>query len=159
MLVTPNQMNTLNNMCVLLEEFDTNPKNLIIMKGDFNLFFDSKLDVQGGNSTIKKKSLAKFIELKESYELCDIWWIKNTKTKRFTFAEKHCLGFIPRRLEKKSGWGWKLKYNSFANEFDVIFGQTTGGICIRRKCDWYEHNEKSIFFFKSSKTTRSSKTQ
>ena len=65
-------MNTLNNMCVLLEEFDTNPKNLIIMKGDFNLFFDSKLDVQGGNSTIKKKSLAKFIELKESYELCDI---------------------------------------------------------------------------------------
>ena len=64
-------MNILNNTCVQLEEFDTNPKNLIIMKGDFNLFFNSELDVKGGNSTIMKKSLAKFIELKESYELCD----------------------------------------------------------------------------------------
>ena len=42
------------------------------MAGDFNLFFDSKLDAQGGNPTIKKKSLAKLIELKKSYDLCDI---------------------------------------------------------------------------------------
>ena len=42
------------------------------MAGDFNLFFDSKLNAQGGNPTIKKKSLAKIIELKESYNLCDI---------------------------------------------------------------------------------------
>ena len=32
------------------------------MAGDFNLFCDSKLDVQGGNSTLKNKSLAKIIE-------------------------------------------------------------------------------------------------
>ena len=38
----------------------------------FNLSFDSKLDAQGGSPTIKKKSLAKIIELKESYDLCDI---------------------------------------------------------------------------------------
>ena len=38
----------------------------------FNLFFDSKLDVQGGNPTIKKKSLAKIVELKESYDLCNM---------------------------------------------------------------------------------------
>ena len=42
------------------------------MAGDFNLFFDSKLDAQGGNPTTKKKSLARLIELKESYDLCDI---------------------------------------------------------------------------------------
>ena len=42
------------------------------MARDFNLFFDSKLDAPGGNPTMKKKSLAKFIELKESYGLCDI---------------------------------------------------------------------------------------
>ena len=41
------------------------------MAGDFNSFFDSKLNAQGGNPTIKKKSLAKIIELKESYNLCD----------------------------------------------------------------------------------------
>ena len=42
------------------------------MAGDFNLFLDSKLDAQGGNPTIKKKSLAKLIELKKPYDLCDI---------------------------------------------------------------------------------------
>ena len=34
------------------------------MGGDFNLFFTSKLDAQGGNPTIKRKSLAKVIEFK-----------------------------------------------------------------------------------------------
>ena len=36
------------------------------MVGDFNLFFDSNLDAQGGNPAIKKKYLGKFIKLKES---------------------------------------------------------------------------------------------
>ena len=39
------------------------------MAGDFNLFFDSKLEAQGGNPTLKKKSLAKCIEFKETYDL------------------------------------------------------------------------------------------
>ena len=39
----------------------------LIMAGDFNLFFESKLDVQGGNATIKKKSLAKLIKLKRKF--------------------------------------------------------------------------------------------
>ena len=47
------------------------------MAGDFNLFFASKLDVQGGNPAIKK-SLAKPIELKEPYDLCGIWRARNT---------------------------------------------------------------------------------
>ena len=36
------------------------------MAGDFNILFNSKLDAQGGNPTIKRKSLAKLIEFKES---------------------------------------------------------------------------------------------
>ena len=47
---------------------------------DFNLFVDSKLDGQGGNTTIEKNSLAKLIEFKESYDLCDIY-IESTKYK------------------------------------------------------------------------------
>ena len=50
------------------------------MTGDFNLFFDSKLDAQGGNP------IAKLIELKENYDLRDIWRVRNTKSKRFTFV-------------------------------------------------------------------------
>ena len=47
-------------MFVLLEKFDINLKKpQLIMTGDFNLFFDTKLDAQGRNTTIKKKALAK----------------------------------------------------------------------------------------------------
>ena len=45
-------------MFVPLEKFDKIQKNQLIMTGDFNLFFDSKLDAQGGNP------IAKLIELK-----------------------------------------------------------------------------------------------
>ena len=69
------------------------------MAGDFNLLFDSKLDAQGGNPTMKKKSLAKLIELKESYDLCDIWRVRNMKSRRFTFTQKHSSGFIQRKLD------------------------------------------------------------
>ena len=69
------------------------------MAGDFNLFFDSKLDAPGGNPTMKKKSLAKLIELKESYGLCDIWRVRNMKSRQFTFTRKHSLGFIRRTID------------------------------------------------------------
>ena len=52
------QINAFNNMFALLKKFEINPKKQIIMAGDFNLLFDSKLDAQGGNPTMKKKSLA-----------------------------------------------------------------------------------------------------
>ena len=80
------QIDVLNNMSVLLEKFDKIKKTQLIMTGDFNLFFDSKLDAQGGNPTIKKKTLAKLIELKENYDLRDILRVRNTKSKRFTFV-------------------------------------------------------------------------
>ena len=81
-------------MFVFLEKFDINPEKQIIMAGDFNLFFDSKLGAQDGNLTVKKKSLAKPIELKESYDLCDIWRVRNTKSRWFTLTQKHSSGFI-----------------------------------------------------------------
>ena len=42
-------------MSALLEKFDVDQKKTQIIKArDFNLFFDSKLDAQGRNPTIKK---------------------------------------------------------------------------------------------------------
>ena len=38
------KIDVLNNIFVLLEKFDTNSKKQLIVAGDFNLFFDSKLD-------------------------------------------------------------------------------------------------------------------
>ena len=61
------QSEVLNNLFALLKTFDINPNKHIIMAGDFNLFFNSKLDAAGGNPTLRRKSLAKLIKLKEAY--------------------------------------------------------------------------------------------
>ena len=45
---------------------------------------------------IERKSPAKVIEFKENFDLCDIRRVRNTKSKRFTFAQKHSSGFIQR---------------------------------------------------------------
>ena len=58
----------LNNLFALLKTFDNNPNKHIIMAGDFNLFFNLKLDAAGGNLALKRKSLAKVIKLKEAYD-------------------------------------------------------------------------------------------
>ena len=66
------------------------------MAGDFNLFFNSKLDPAGGNPTLTRKSLAKPIEFKEAY---GIWRVRNTKLKQLTITQQHSSGFIQRRLD------------------------------------------------------------
>ena len=72
----------------------------IAFGGDFILFFEAKLDVQGGNPVLKKKSLAKLIQIKEKNDLCDIQIIRNPNTKRYTFCQQHSSGYIQRRLDQ-----------------------------------------------------------
>ena len=72
------QINTLNTLLNLLKDFDTTGKHLIF-GGDFNLFYNKKLEASGGNPKLKKASIAKLIELNELYNLCDIWRIRNSK--------------------------------------------------------------------------------
>ena len=55
-----------------------------------------------GNPTIKKKSLGKLIKLKEFYDLCDIWRVRNMKSRQFTFTQKQSSGFIQHRLDSIS---------------------------------------------------------
>ena len=81
------QIDVLSSLFELLEEFDIILTKQLVMAGDFNLFFNSKLEAQGGNPTLKKKSLAKLIEFKETCDLC------------VTFTQKHNSGFIQRRLD------------------------------------------------------------
>ena len=89
----------MSNLFALLT-FDINPNKHLIMAADFNLFFNPKLDAAGGNPTLKRKSSAKLIELKEAFNLCDIWRrIRNTKAKRCTFTQQHTSRFIQRRLD------------------------------------------------------------
>ena len=57
------------------------------MAGDFNLF-------TGWEFYLKNKFLAKLIEFKGTYELCDIWRIRNTNSKRYTFTQKNSSAYV-----------------------------------------------------------------
>ena len=79
------QLNVLTTLCNFLSNItDLHCKNIVFGR-DFNVFFDTNYEAQGGNPTLKKKSVAKLIHIKESLELCDIWRVRNLKKKRFTF--------------------------------------------------------------------------
>ena len=93
------QIEVLSNLFALLKTFDINPNKHVIMAGDFNLICNSKLDTAGGYPTLKRKSLAKFTELKETYDLCDIWRVRNAKVKQFTFTQQHSSGFAQHKLD------------------------------------------------------------
>ena len=70
-----------------------------VLAGYFNFFYDTSLDSYRDKLTLKKKSIAKFIETQERFDLCDIWKIKNPKLKRYTFRQKHVSGLIQKRLD------------------------------------------------------------
>ena len=65
-------------------------ENRIDSAGDLNVFFDSKLETKGGKPSLKQKSVAKLLELKEEYDLCDIWRIRNS-TKKYILLGKTIL--------------------------------------------------------------------
>ena len=70
-----------------------------ILGGDFNFYFNEKLETSGRSPLLKKHSISKFLEIKESLNLCDLWRVRNPKMKTFTFRQHHFLGLIQRRLD------------------------------------------------------------
>ena len=52
------QIDVLSSWLKLLEEFNTNLAKQLVMDRNFNLFFDSKLEPQVWNSTIKKEIIS-----------------------------------------------------------------------------------------------------
>ena len=92
-------------------------ENRIDSAGDLNVFFDSKLETKGGKPSLKQKSVAKLLELKEEYDLCDIWRIRNPKKKLYTFRQNHCSGIINRRLYYIF---ISNKLEEFSNDTDII---------------------------------------
>ena len=93
------QVEVLNTLLTMMKTIDINENTNLLLAGDFNVFFDTNLECSGGNPSFKQKSVAKLIEIIETFNLCDNWRIRNPKTKRFTFRQQHCSGFIQRRLD------------------------------------------------------------
>ena len=63
-------------------------EQLFITGGDFNLVLDPDIDKQGGNPKTHIKCRKKLKEIIETYELSDIYRIRNPLTKRFTWRSK-----------------------------------------------------------------------
>ena len=53
------QLSTLSDLSNMLEKIDDINNKNIVFGGDFNLFFEAKLEVQGGNLVLKKKIFSK----------------------------------------------------------------------------------------------------
>ena len=53
----------------------------------------------GGKPILKEKFVATMDELKEEYDLFDIWRIRNPLEKSFTFRQNHSSGILNRRLD------------------------------------------------------------
>ena len=66
------QRETLQNLSILLENFDNFYDRNVIFAGDFNLFFNKKLESKGGRPILKKQSVSHIIKLQGSFDLCDI---------------------------------------------------------------------------------------
>ena len=92
------QLQTLLDLVSIIDKVkDIQSKN-IVLGGDFNVIFDISLESLGGNPCLKKKSIAKLIQIKEKFDLCDIWRIRNPKIKRFTFRQQHISGLFKEDL-------------------------------------------------------------
>ena len=83
----------------MLQTFDDLKNKMIILAGDFNLFLDSALETEGGSPVSKKYSVSKRIEIKEKYNLCDIWRIRYTKEEHFIqISTKASLRFSTKKI-------------------------------------------------------------
>ena len=69
------QVKTLTELSEILECVGDIQNKNTIFGGDFNIIFDSFLDVKRGNPILKKHTLAKTIQIKERLNVVDIWRI------------------------------------------------------------------------------------
>ena len=70
----------------------------MILVGDFYFFLDITLEAKGGSPGLLKNFAAKSIKIKELFDLCDNWRLRNPDVKQFTFRKKHASSFVQQRL-------------------------------------------------------------
>ena len=76
------QVVTLPNLGKLLETIKNFHDKYLVFAASFNFFFDTSVDSYGSKPAVKKKFTAKFIEIKEKFDLCENWRIRSPRTKR-----------------------------------------------------------------------------
>ena len=97
--IVTEQLKTLSKLTEILNKLYLTQNNNIICAGDFSLLFNVKLESYEGNPVFEKRSVGKTSELKETYNLADIWRIKIPKAKQYTFRQKYVSWVLQRRLD------------------------------------------------------------
>ena len=69
------QLEALSDLISIIDKVKDIKRKIIVLGGDFNVLFDISLEISGGNPCLKKKPIAKLIQIKEKINLCDIWRI------------------------------------------------------------------------------------
>ena len=92
------QLDTLSNLCNLLNDITILHCKNIILRGDFNIVFNLTFEGHGGNPNMKNKSVVKFMYIKETLGLCDISRVRNPN-KKHTFRQQYVTGYIQRRQD------------------------------------------------------------
>ena len=82
------QIMVLNNLHFLLDSLDNDQNKQTILAGDCNLLFVITLETAGGSRCLKKKSVANLVEIKEHFNLCHIWRLRNADVKKVYFKKK-----------------------------------------------------------------------
>ena len=90
----PEQLHTLDDLINILETSKDVQNKSVALGGHFNVILNPSLDSEGGNPVIKKKAIAKLIQITENLDLRDIWRIRNPQRKQFTFRQHRSIGFI-----------------------------------------------------------------
>ena len=93
------QIQTFNEINMLISDLDLSNEKHIIFAGDFNLFIDCSLDAKVRSPSIKKNSLSKLLEITQKLDLRDIWQVRNPKKMQYTFRQQHFSGLIQRILD------------------------------------------------------------
>ena len=93
------QVQVLSKLSKIMKNINFSDENRIVLAGVLNVFIDRKLETKGSKTSLKQKSIAELLELKEEYNLCDIWRIRNLTKKLYTFRQNHSSGIINSRLD------------------------------------------------------------
>ena len=80
-----------------LNEFQINVDDILCIGGDWNTILEPALDKKGGRQIGSDTVTAEMKSILFSFDLIDIWRIRNPTTKRFTYRQRHPL--IQSRLD------------------------------------------------------------
>ena len=81
-----------------MKDFENFHDKYVIFGGDFNIVFEKNLESAWG-TLLKKHSLPLSFKLNKTFNLCDIWRVRNPHKNLLTLQQKHLTGIIQHRLD------------------------------------------------------------